>query len=58
MSDDIVHVEALDRKRRPVLVPGSRPTMSSMNAMMFLFALLASLGILIVALGTVLEERE
>ena len=68
MSDKPVQVEVLDADGRTVVrdgravmpakaKPKERSLAHPMNLAMFLCALLAAFGILLIAVGTVLEER-
>jgi|GEM_PF-3726695 len=54
MSEELARVEVLDPERRPVR---RRRSLGPTNAAMFVLAVFAAFGILLLAVGTVLRER-
>jgi len=57
MADEPIEVEVLDRNGRPVLPVKKSVLKAPLDALIFLCAMLAAFGILLIAIGQVLQER-
>jgi len=57
MSQEPVEVEVLDKDEMPVLVEKRHSLLNPLNFLMFILAGIAAFGILLVAIGTVIEQR-